>query len=371
MTAGGEQDAGGFARLSAELADRFDAGVDASWPDFGEVALRVFQHQFEANPAYRAFAAGRGARPGAIADWREVPAVPATAFKHLELVSGPRAAVERVFRTSGTTRGTEGRGAHLVLSLALYRAAALPNLTAHLLPEGGRIRILSLVPAAEDQPHSSLSTMIGFAMAELGAEGSGVHAHPEHGVDVAGLDAALERAVDDGVPVLVAATSFALVQWLDGSRARMRLPEGSRVMETGGFKGRTREVSRDRLYAAIGERLGVPARRVVNEYGMTELLSQFWEPVLREGSDADRRLVGPPWVRTRVLDPVTLEELPGGEPGLLCHVDLANVGSVAAVLTQDLGIAVGDGFHLLGRAPGAEPRGCSLALEELLAAGSR
>jgi hypothetical protein len=157
------------------------------------------------------------------------------------------------------------------------------------------------------------------------------------------------------------------VHWLDRGGARVRLPDGSRLMETGGFKGRSREVSRDDLYRALTDRLGVPPERIVNEYGMTELLSQFWEPVLREGTDRRRRHVGPPWVRTRVLDPVTLEDVAAGEPGLLCHLDLANVGSVAAVLTEDLGVAVEDGFRLLGRAPGAEPRGCSLALEELLA----
>jgi hypothetical protein len=117
---------------------------------------------------------------------------------------------------------------------------------------------------------------------------------------------------------------------------------------------------------------------MVNEYGMTELLSQFYEPVFRVGGAAradlgsapleNRRHVGPPWVRTRVLDPETLEPCAPGAPGLLCHLDLANAGSVAAVLTADLGVADEGGFRVLGRAPGAEPRGCSLALEELLEA---
>ncbi len=79
-----------------------------------------------------------------------------------------------------------------------------------------------------------------------------------------------------------------------------------------------------------------------------------------------RRHVPPPWVRTRVLDPQTLSALPDGNPGLLCHFDLANAGSVIAILTEDLGIAVDGGFQVLGRVQGAEPRGCSIAMDDLL-----
>ncbi len=148
-----------------------------------------------------------------------------------------------------------------------------------------------------------------------------------------------------------------------------RLPDGSRVMETGGFKGRSRTVPRKELYAAIDSRLGIPSDRIVNEYGMTELLSQLYEPVLTGGP---RLHHPPPWVRTRVLDPATLDPLPPGREGLLCHFDLANLGSVCCVLTEDLGVehpeAEGHGFRVLGRNPGAEPRGCSLAMDDLMTA---
>ena len=81
---------------------------------------------------------------------------------------------------------------------------------------------------------------------------------------------------------------------------------------------------------------------------------------------ATRRHVPPPWVRARLVDPVTLEAVPDGAPGLLQHVDLANLGSVSAILTEDRGVRVGDGFRVLGRVEGAEPRGCSRAMDELL-----
>jgi hypothetical protein len=153
---------------------------------------------------------------------------------------------------------------------------------------------------------------------------------------------------------------------------------GSVVVETGGFKGRSRFVPRGELYRALTAAVGVPAGRIVNEYGMTELLSQFYEPVLsgEAPEDPDRRWhVGPSWVRTRILDPETLDPVAPGEPGLLCHIDLANLDSAIAVLTEDVGVQPwGEedarprdrGFRLLGRAEGAEPRGCSLVMEELL-----
>jgi hypothetical protein len=149
-------------------------------------------------------------------------------------------------------------------------------------------------------------------------------------------------------------------------------------METGGYKGKARALSRGELYKGLEEVFGIGAHRIVNEYGMTELLSQFYEPVLalrREDAGSsgdaptleDRFHAAPPWVRTRVLDPLTLAPVAQGDTGILAHMDLANLGSVAAVLTEDLGRMVPGGFQLLGRSPGAEPRGCSLAMEDFLA----
>ena len=134
-------------------------------------------------------------------------------------------------------------------------------------------------------------------------------------------------------------------------------------MDTGGFKGRARETERGVLLDQYQKRLGIPPERVVGEYGMTELSSQFYETRL---SDNRRRFVGPPWVRTRAIDPETLHPIPFGERGLLAHWDLANAWTVLAVLTEDVGVVYEDGFELEGRAPGSELRGCSLATEELL-----
>jgi hypothetical protein len=111
------------------------------------------------------------------------------------------------------------------------------------------------------------------------------------------------------------------------------------------------------------DRLHVPPEQVVREYGMTELTSQCYTRALL-GGDPDL-FVTPPWMRVRIFDPVTLEEAPAGKTGLISVFDLANVGSAVHLLTEDLGVAEDDGFRLLGRAAGAELRGCSLVMEAL------
>lgn len=369
--------AGGFTALARDLADLFGRGVDAPLDDasFQEWALRNFRFQFQGNTTYRGFCEGRGVTAGSVERWQDVPAVPTSAFKVVDLGCASAGEPEADFLTSGTTGGKELKGRHPVASLELYRASSLPTLKAYLVPEDRPLPLLSLIPPREETPHSSLSTMLGFIAERWGdpvrwlAGGGGIP-------DVDAFLQAGGEAEEAGRAVLVAGTAFAFVHLLDGLEtrgARVALPPGSRILETGGFKGRSREVARDELYASLQVALGVPVSRMVNEYGMTELLSQLYEPVLADEAMAgaelsERRHVPPPWVRVRALDPDTLDELPAGTPGLLALFDLANLGSVSHVLTQDLGFVDDRGVRVLGRAFGAEPRGCSLAVEDLLAA---
>ena len=155
-----------------------------------------------------------------------------------------------------------------------------------------------------------------------------------------------------------------LALWLEGLEwmgLRYRLPAGSAIFETGGFKGRTPELTGEELAERIGSWLGVGS--IVREFGMTELTSQFYTRAL-EGGDPEL-FVAPHWTRVRILDPETLAEIPDSTPGLISIFDLANLGSAAYLLTEDLGVARDGGFTLLGRAPGADLRGCSLTAEEM------
>jgi hypothetical protein len=337
---------------------------------FARLALDLFAFHFEHCEPYRRFCLRRGATPERIGDWREIPAVPTGAFKEVALRCFPAERSVRVFRTSGTSSGARGE-LHLD-TLALYEASLLPSFRRHLLPDlppGGRAVILALAPPPAEAPDSSLGHMFATAISRLGGPGSGFF--------VAGGELRLRellRAVDaaGGGPLLLAGTAFAFAHLLDSLARRgdcPRLSGAARIMETGGFKGRARELSREALHPELAERLGVPPDRIVNQYGMTELGSQFYDSVLAEPG-APRRKLGPPWARVRIVDSETGADAPAGEPGAIVVLDLANTGSVAAIRTSDLGRRIADGFEVLGREPGAEERGCSIAADLLLEGAS-
>ena len=185
------------------------------------------------------------------------------------------------------------------------------------------------------------------------------------------------RCETSGQPICLLGTSFAFVHALDALVAghqKFALPPGSRIMDTGGFKGQSRELTREELYGLCTEYCGVPATHCVNMYGMSEFSSQFLDNTLcnaYRGWQAPLAKDNPPWTRTLVVDPETLEPVPRGQRGLLLHYDLANRNSVVAILTEDIGVEVDGGFLLLGRAQGSEVRGCSVAIDEMLLATQR
>ncbi len=343
--------------------------------EFERLALRAFEYQFAENGPYRRFCERRAGTPDRVARWSEIPAIPTAAFKAAALVCGDAAEAEIVFRTSGTTtQGPEGRGAHYVRDLSLYAASALPNVQAHLLPDGARLRFLILGPSPAEVPDSSLAWMLERVRAEFGAPGSDYFIDAR-GLRRAELEDALAGSVAAGKPVTLLGTAAAFTNLLDALQEagrRYTLPAGSRVMETGGFKGGRRAIPRAEFYARLIDGLGLSEFYCIAEYGMTEMCSQFYENVLRERaagrSPALRYKVVPPWVRSQVVDPEGLEPVPLGQVGLLRHFDLANLDSVLAIQTDDLGVAGAEGFEVVGRAAGAELRGCSIAMDQWLSA---
>jgi hypothetical protein len=205
--------------------------------------------------------------------------------------------------------------------------------------------------------------MFGALVRDLPVPGSDFYVRGGH-LEAERLVANLRSARS---PVALCGTAFAFVHLLDALEEEvLALPDGARVMETGGFKGRSREMSGDQLYGAIAAQLGIPPQRIVNEYGMTELGSQFYDSVLARPGEPRRKLA-PPWTRVRLLDPETGDDAEPDAVAAIAVYDLANTGSVLAVQTADLGRRVGDGFEVLGRDPGAEERGCSIAADLLLA----
>jgi Acyl-protein synthetase, LuxE len=319
--------------------------------------LRLFAYQLRYNEPYAAYCASVGvtlASPPP--SWEGIPAVPAPSFRDVRLATFPGDPAI-VFETSGTTSGRPGR--HYLETLALYDAAALAAFDRFMLAGNARLRYFNCVPDPREAPHSSLGYMM-HRVSELRGDGeTGWYLRDGH-LCCDALIADLQRAIADGRPICLAATAFALVHLLDAMGAqetRIVLPPGSRVMETGGFKGRSRAVSRDELYAGLGDRFGITGDQIVAEYGMTELSSQYYD-------DATRRKMAPPWLRARVVGPQRTT-LPSGRIGSLLHVDLANRSSCIAVQTEDLGKRDGDGLILIGREADSEPRGCGLDAEEL------
>jgi hypothetical protein len=336
--------------------------------DFNSLALRVFRHQFTLNIAYRRYCERRQHTPDAVEHWSRVPALPTAAFKEVQLVAGNAGAAVLAFKTSGTTRGTEQRGVHYILDSTLYDASLISTFASYVLPDSARLRMLSLVPSSTELPDSSLSYMVTRIIQELGAAGSDYFATARNGLAVERLNHALAGCAAEGEPVCLLGTSLAYVHWLEATETRLTLPDGSRLMDTGGFKGLAREISPADLRARYAHRLGMAPHMCINEYGMTEMCSQYYDASLVQPARGSQSNVknGPPWLRARVVDPDTLTPVSRGEVGILQHFDLANLDSVSAILTEDLGLETENGFVLLGRAPGATPRGCSIAMDILL-----
>ncbi|MDH3403007.1 MAG: acyl-protein synthetase [Acidobacteriota bacterium] len=352
--------------LSERIAAFVRAPEAAGEGAFEGLVREAFALHWAESPPVRRLADAAGVTPESLGDWRQVPMVPALAFKTQRLGIGE---AREVFHSSGTTGA--GPSVHHHPYPELYRAvidATFPG--ACLGGVGGLSRppMLSLVPSREEAPRSSLAFMIDHVLRRWGGEGSRVAAAGRglRAGEARGFLAARQR---DRRPAVVLGTAFSLVQLLEALERlglAFRLPAGSVVFETGGYKGRSRELPRAELEAAMGRRLGVAPTAIVREYGMTELTSHFYARASAAGPTAGPGpFLAPPWVRFRILDPATLEESAGAAPGLLAIFDLANVGSALHVLTEDLAVADGGGFRLAGRAAGAELRGCSLLSEEM------
>ncbi len=359
--------------MRSRLTDHIlDFIANPTGTDFNALAVSVFAYQFEHNAPYQRFCLTRDKTPATVTDWHEIPAVPTVAFKELDLTCGPP---EKIFLTSGTTRGQEKRGRHLVPDLKLYHASALSHFAACMLPDHRHLRMLALIPSPETRPQSSLTQMAAWVMAEWGTTGS-AYCIDLVGVHIEAFAEAVARAQQEGTPVCILAITSALVaffDWCEANGRQFALPGGSRIMDTGGNKGLGRPISRQGFLRSCWKYLKVAGYYCVNEYGMTEMASQFYDNVLYNRfrrSNEPRYKIAPPWVRTLVVDPETLQEVPAGQPGILRHVDLANCGSVMAIQTDDMGYLIGDGFEITGRVPGAEARGCALVLEEILAGKS-
>ena len=335
---------------------------------FDQLALRQFAYQYESNTPFRSFCQRRGATLRNVRTWSDIPAVPIDAFKAMELRSEPASATERVFMTSGTT-GRAARGRHFHPQLDVYDLSMKRYFAQRFMQGAERLPMAILFPDEQAMPNSSLAHYLALAKSEFGTADSRYFLGSE-GLDIPGLCAALDESQRSGQPYALLGASFSLVHVMDALRAqgrRFQLPEGSRILDTGGYKGQSRELPLEEFYADLSDLLGVPRTHCINMYGMTELSTQFYD----DGNAVLPSVKsGPHWIRSRLVEPVTGRSVAAGERGILVHCDLANYNAVSTILTEDVGLWADGGFLLLGRAEGAAAKGCSLAVDEFVKAAS-
>jgi Acyl-protein synthetase, LuxE len=360
-------------RFAARLRESIQSGFPGKNFDF--LALELFALQFKHNAAYRKICEARGPTPAMVEHWTQIPAVPAAAFKELDLSSLAPQERTAVFHSSGTTAQTTSRHFHCAESLAVYEASLWKwfeqNIFAN--PESGirNPELIILTPPPEQAPNSSLVHMFETVRQNIGGASvpasrisflGKLMADDYWTLDFDATIAALRgnSKLKTQNSKLILGTAFSFVHLLDHLAANdllFQLPSGSRVMETGGYKNRSRTMPKAELHALITARLGVAPENIICEYGMSELNSQAYDSAI---PNSERQFHFPPWARAQIISPETGCEVGGGETGLIRILDLANVFSVAAIQTEDLAVRRGDGFELIGRAPVAEPRGCSL-----------
>jgi hypothetical protein len=354
------------ARIDALIDRLADGGRDDAARDALLVALA--RHQIPRIEPWARLAAARGIEPGDMNDVAQIPALPTDVYRHARVAVHPGDEDLRVFRTSGTTGGP--RGAHPLRTLAFYDRAARAAARHALFPDVDQVRLVVLAPDAPEAPDSSLSYMLARFTDWFGA-GTADGVWRGGRLQVEALTRALHAHAAGATPVALVGTSFAFVHAEDAlGDERFALPPGSRIMHTGGFKGRSREVAPEALRDALALRYGVPHSHVVLEYGMTELCSQMYEDTLRAalagGPSEPGWLWVPGWVRAAPVHPETLQPVPEGTEGILRIDDLANVDTPCSIQTADRAVRRGTRVLVLGRDASATPRGCSLAVDEAL-----
>ena len=277
-------------QTSSAVASDDRLSLIESEQQFNRLALDLFALQFEHNSSYRQFCRARKLTPETVLNWVDIPAIPAVAFKELELTSLAPAERMTVFHSSGTTEQKPSRHFHSAESLAAYEAALLPWFQAHLradfaseeeLPTPVHLKFIFLTPSPALAPHSSLVHMFEVIRQKFGSRDSlftgQLDATSAWQLDLDKTLAALHPSISASQPIALLGTAFTFVHLVDhltNTHQRLQLPEGSRVMETGGYKGRARAIPKSQLHALITSQLGVPSSHLICEYGMSELSSQ-------------------------------------------------------------------------------------------------
>ena len=311
--------------------------------EFDQLALEIFRFQASENPLYATYIKQLGIVPEAIATVAQIPFLPVSFFKTHKIISGggePAVA----FSSSGTTGSIQSK--HFVTDVGMYEKS---------FREGFRIFygapedycILALLPSYLEREGSSLIYMVQDLIAQSKNPDSGFYLH-----DLKDLSFKLERLAKGAKKIILIGVSFALLDL--AALHPVQIPNAI-VMETGGMKGKRKEMVREELHEELRTAFGVA--KIHSEYGMTELLSQAY-------SAGDGCFECPPWMRIllrEARDPLTLLGGSNSSTGGINVIDLANCNSCAFIATEDLGKKLSDtAFEVLGRFDSSDLRGCNL-----------
>ena len=309
--------------------------------DFRELALEVFRYQYGHNPVYRQFTDELGVDPASVQKVRDIPFLPIEFFKTHRVVC-TNTPPEVVFESSGTTGPATSR--HYVSKLSLYEKSLLAGFRLFF-GDPEEYVILALLPSYLERTGSSLVHMANLLIRLSRHTESGFYLH-----DYQGLSGMLFSVKKQKKKVILLGVTYALLDLAE--QFPMDFPELV-VMETGGMKGKRREMVREELHAVLQKAFGVES--IFSEYGMTELLSQAYS----KGKGVFRT---PPWMKVLIRDVNDpLSYVAQGKSGGINVIDLANLYSCSFVATQDLGKGhAASAFEVLGRFDNSDVRGCNL-----------
>lgn len=310
-------------------------------PEFERLALQVFKFQFENNEVYRAFCNYLGKESENIKKLHDIPFLPISFFKSKKIISTSRP-IETIFTSSGTTSSKTSN--HFVNDLSIYEESYVKAFK-QFYGKVDNYCILALLPSYLERNGSSLIYMVQDLIKKSNQSDSGFYLN-----DLKGLAKTLKSLETSGTKCILIGVSFALLDLAESYSLNLKT---TIVMETGGMKGRRKEMIRSELHEALKSGLGV--NEIHSEYGMTELLSQAY-------STGNGIFNCPPWMRIMTRDtedPLTLQE--HNKTGGINVIDLANINSCSFIATQDLGKTYDDGsFEVLGRFDSSDIRGCNL-----------
>ena len=316
---------------------------------FNDLALRIFQFQFEQNPFYREYCHAVNVDATAVKDVKQIPFLPIQFFKSREIKT-TLFEPEMIFESSGTTGSVNSK--HFIKEIGIYEESFI-NYFESSYGDSSNYCILGLLPSYLERKHSSLVHMVDRLIRDSGHPLSGFYLY-----DHEKLHQTIAANESNGVTSILIGVTYALLDFSESHRMQL---QHTIVMETGGMKGRKRELTREEVHGLLCERLGIDA--VHSEYGMTELLSQAY-------SGGQGRFTSPPWMKVLIRaddDPFEIMPYPPGGntsiTGVINIIDLANLYSCSFIATDDLGRLHSDGrFEVLGRLDNSDIRGCSLML---------